>query len=434
MDDMAGNRDEIAFSANFRRYPATLTARLTRIAGALAGIRAARILPAAEDQLRSSAMVGTIHYSTLIEGNELPRIEAERAAKGQLSPDNRAKIELVNYVEALNYLDEKGKEGALALTPELILELHGVAMKGLGSEQSEHFKPHHVGAWRDGIAVVADQVSGEVFHQGPPAAEVAARVRGLCSWAQDVEQREEEYPPSVIVGVVHYAITDIHPFADGNGRVARLLATAQLMRQDQVPGHLFSFERYYAEDREAYYEALRSVRRHTLNMEAWLEYFLEGLAQEYERVAMKIQELEGLGFRAGGPVQLSATQQRGLAGLGVAGVSEFRRLDYERHAEVSRSQAASDLRKLVDVGLLEPRGSGPDSRYRFRREFRAGGGRGPRTWTDERIEAELVVLVDGRRRWPRIEDFRSAGKMALYQAVQRQGGSKKWAERLGLER
>lgn len=53
---------------------------------------------AQEDELRRKALVGTIHYSTLIEGNELPIIEAERAAQGQLEPTNKAKRELVNYV------------------------------------------------------------------------------------------------------------------------------------------------------------------------------------------------------------------------------------------------------------------------------------------------------------------------------------------------
>ena len=55
-----------------------MSTALFRIGEALGTIRAARILPAVEDQLRSSARVGTVHYSNLIEGNELPAIEAER--------------------------------------------------------------------------------------------------------------------------------------------------------------------------------------------------------------------------------------------------------------------------------------------------------------------------------------------------------------------
>jgi Fic family protein len=79
---------------------------------------------------------------------------------------------------------------------------------------------------------------------------------------------------------MHYGITDVHPFADGNGRVARLFQAALLMQTNVLPGRMYSFERYYAEDQNAYYGALRSVRLRTLNMEHWLQYFLRGLSPE----------------------------------------------------------------------------------------------------------------------------------------------------------
>src|SRR3954447_24409937 len=103
-----------------------------RIERALAVIARASLLPAAADQLRASAKAGTVHYSTLIEGNELPLVEAELAARGELTPDTRAKAELVNYVAALDLLDRRDADAGLLLTPEFLLELHGVLMKGLG--------------------------------------------------------------------------------------------------------------------------------------------------------------------------------------------------------------------------------------------------------------------------------------------------------------
>ena len=63
---------------------------------------------------------------------------------------------------------------------------------------------------------------------------------------------------------------------------------------------MFSFERYYAEDRPAYYAALRSVRERTFNMESWLAYFLKGLAEEYERVAVTVHDLSALMGAASG--------------------------------------------------------------------------------------------------------------------------------------
>lgn len=88
---------------------------------------------------------------------------------------------------------------------------------------------------------------------GRPPEEVPDRMAGLCAWIAEREDRLVTFPPPVIAGVAHYALTDIHPFADGNGRVARLLSAAILMRLGFISRRLFSFERYYAENRDAYY-------------------------------------------------------------------------------------------------------------------------------------------------------------------------------------
>lgn len=423
----------IPLSASFRRYDPAAIDALTRIAAARAQVEAAEIRPAAEEELRASALAETVHYSTLIEGNELPIVEAERAARGSLDPDTRAKVELVNYVEALHFLDELVARQGIEVGPDLLLALHERATRGLGSDDSDGFKPHHEGAWRDGVAVVVDRPTGQVMHEAPSPDEVPARVLGLCEWIAARESRQVEFPAPVIAAVAHYAVTDIHPFADGNGRVARLFTAALLMRLGLLPGRLFSFERYYAENREAYYRALRSVRANTLNMGTWLEYFLRGLAEEFERVAARVAELEALGLRADAPFQLSSTQERGLAQLNLAGIVEFARVDYERLAKVGKSKANRELRGLERAHLIVRRGQGPSARYRFRaRPWEERRGR-KREWTDERIESALRELCRGREGWPSVAEFRAAGKMNLYEAVRRHGGSTAWAQRMGFE-
>lgn len=423
--------DKYALQTSFNRYTPEATDALARIAAARARIDASEIRPAVEDELRVSALAETVHYSTLIEGNELPIIEAERAARGALDPDTKAKIELVNYVEALRYLDQLAGEGGIEITPETILTLHKRATEGLGAEESAHFKPHHEGAWRDGIAQVVDRATGKVMHEGPPPEEVSDRMAGFCTWIAEREARPVAFPPPVIAGVAHYALTDIRPFADGNGRVARLLSAAILMRLGFISRRLFSFERHYAENRDAYYAALRSVRAKTFNMNTWLEYFLGGLAEEYERVAKRIAELQSLGLGSGARIELNASQERGLLQLNLNSLVEFRRADYERLAEVGRSTAGRDLRNLEEKRLIVRRGKGAAARYRLRASL-GGERRGrKRTWTDERIESELRKLWEDRETWPSVEEFRRADRLALYEAVRRHGGSRVWAKRLG---
>ena len=422
----------IELSAQFARYRPPLVQRLRRIERALGLIGASPILPAAADQLRASARAGTVHYSTLIEGNELPLIEAERAARGDLEPTNEAKIELINYVAGLDLIDERQLAGRLEIAPGFLLDLHGCVMKGLG-RPGGNFKPYHEGAWRDGRAVIPDNL-GQSLHEGSPWEEVPGRIAGLSEWISQREQRLEEFPPPVIAGVAHYAITDIHPFANGNGRTARLSASAILLKHDYLPGRLFSFEAYYARDRDAYLAALRSVRDRTYNMEAWLEYYLEGLAEEYERVAAEVEELNRLGLGRAGPLQLSASQQRALSALAVRGQWEFTRADFERAAGVSRSTAGRDIDALLQARVIRrvPRTGGSASRYTFADRVQRPGR--PRVWTRERIEDELRRFTADRDDWPKVREFDAADQRALYLAITRNGGAAHWAERLGLRR
>ena len=402
-----------------------------RISSALAVIERANLFPAAADQLRASAKAGTVHYSTLIEGNELPLLEAERAARGELAPDTRARIELVNYVAALDLLDARESEG-LELSPDLLLDLHGVLMKGLG-HASSHFKPHHEGRWRDGVAVVADPISGVIMHEGAPRDEVPGRIAGLCEWARTRRDRRDEYPPPVVAGVVHYAITDIHPFADGNGRTARLAAAAVLQDNGYLPGRLFSFERYYAQEREAYLGALRSVRRNTYSMEQWLGYFLEGVAQEYERVVDEIDSLSKIGLTKHSTVQLRRSQQIGLSSLQARRMSSFSRSEYELAAGIGPTQAKEDIADLREKRIIRPLTGtrGPSTRYAFAGVDARGR---PRKWTSERIEQELRDFCGTRATWPSVKEFKAADRWALYLAVTRHGGVQRWADLLGLAR
>jgi Fic family protein len=417
----------LRFSPSYRRYTPEMAAALVRISAALGEIRGARVLPAIADQLRVSARVGTVHYSNLIEGNELPVIEAARATRGELSRDTRAKMELVNYVAALDFIDERVAERA-ELTPELLKTLHGIATRGLGRDDDPHFEPHHEGEWRDGIALVVDRLTNRVMHEGPPAEEVPDRMQSMFEWLAARLGRDDE-PPYIMAGVMHYGITDVHPFADGNGRVARLFQVLLLMLAGVLPGRMFSFERYYAEDRGAYYGALRSF-----NMEFWLQYFLAGLVEEYARVAATAQDLSALVAGEGAALRLSGGQQRALTALRIEGRREFTRREYEQAANVARSAAGDDLRELVQHGVLRVRGAGSGTRYAFAApapgSSAAPRGRPPR-WTDAVIERDLREFVASRGAWPSRAEFAKAGVGALYTAASRRGGIGRWRKLLG---
>jgi len=192
----------------------------------------------------------------------------------------------------------------------------------------------------------------------------------------------------------------------------------------------------YAEDRNAYCDALRSVLLRTHNMEFWLDYFLRGLPEEYERVASTVSDLSTLvPGGSGPPLQLSPGQQAALTRLRIEGRREFARRDYEQAARLARSAAGEDLQALVRHGVLHVRGGGSNTRYTFASAVQSPGGssRGrPTKWTDAAIERELRAFLAGRSTWPSYGEFVAAGRRDLYAAASRNGSIKRWRTILRL--
>jgi hypothetical protein len=130
-----------------------------------------------------------------------------------------------------------------------------------------------------------------------------------------------------------------------------------------------------------------------------------------------------------GPIRLKPTQQRVVAALTADGAPELTRAQYEKLAEVSRSQAAYDLAELVEAGILQRVGKGRATRYRLAQESGS-----QRRWTEERIRSELSEFCAGRETWPSARTFKEAGRGDLYIAASRYGGIAHWAETLGFPR
>jgi hypothetical protein len=159
-------------------------------------------------------------------------------------------------------------------------------------------------------------------------------------------------------------------------------------------------------------------RRHSLSKRAlWCELRIRRWGERF------------LPQDAVGPIQLKPMQQRAVAALTADPASELTRGQYEKLAEVSRSQAAYDLAELVEAGIIERIGNGRATRYRLARE---GGSQ--RRWTSDRIEAELEAFCADRKTWPSAADFKAAGRGDLYVAASRYGGIGHWTEKLGFAR
>jgi Fic family protein len=420
------------FVPPFRRYDPAVVDAIGRIERARGIIDSAQVLPAQEDILRRDALVGSVHFSNLIEGNELPLIEALRAVDEELAPTDKSKLELVNYVEALKLIERRQQAGAIAYTPDFLKELHGVMTKGLGRPSSDGrgFQPHHEGEWRDGQVIVGDALA--IYHMPPSKDDVPSLMEARLDWLER-KRTSDEYPVPIIAAVAHFEVAEVHPFADYNGRAARLFETAIFFRENFIARRLFSPERFYAENRDAYFAALRTYQR-THNLNDWLPYYVQGLAQEFERVAERVQQLNRVTESLPQPIQLTPVQEQAVADLTTGAKAEIRIGAFATETGIGRDRVSDDLNELANLGILRAEGTTRNRVFKLRRPRATAGTRTtgrPQTWDETRIRAELAALVAEVGGWPARKDFDKAGKIGLYVAMSRYGGVRRWRREFG---
>ena len=269
-------------SANWSpRYTITpTTARgLMAIEAARAVVERTPLTPPAEAELRRRARLRSTHYSTRIEGNRLTLAEAEHViaeARATIQGRERDVREVRNYWNALLRVEEWAAQSK-PLTEDLICRLHALIEHGPRSKPTP---------WRDGQNVIRDSASGAIVYLPPEAADVPGLMRGLVAWAN--QAHSAGLPVPLIAGLVHYQFVTIHPYFDGNGRTARLLATFILHRGGYGLNGFFSLEEHHARDLAGYYNSLATHPHHNYyegradaDLTLWLEYFVGLLARVF---------------------------------------------------------------------------------------------------------------------------------------------------------
>ena len=271
------------------------------IARGLMQIEAARVLvdhtplsPAAEAELRAQARVQAAHYSTFIEGNRLTLAQAKQVVadeKVQIAGRERDVSEVRNYWNALLRVEEWA-EKKKPLTEELIRRLHALVEKGPRARPTPY---------RDGQNAIKNSATGALIYLPPEAKDVPILMASLVAWAAEAER--SGLPVPIIAALVHYQFVTVHPYYDGNGRTARLLATFILHKSGYGLNGFFSLEEHHAKDLQGYYQALTVHPHHNYyfgrseaDLTAWLEYFISSLAEVFEAVRCRAQKcaVEGL--------------------------------------------------------------------------------------------------------------------------------------------
>lgn len=341
------------FKPHFR-YTNKIVRNLTLISEARAIIVTAPLVPKWEVSLRREALLRSAHSSTAIEGNPLSLEEVTALAQGRdIMVRRKDKQEVLNYLEALESVPEFAQKSAL--TSKDLLKLHKIVTK----ETLEN--PKDEGTFRDRQVFVGNRVTGEIIFVPPPTEHVPQLVDAFFNWFNS--QEANEIDPVIQAGLTHYEMVRIHPFIDGNGRTARVMATLVFYKRGFDVKRFFALDDYYDHDRRAYYVALRSVDENSMDLTTWLEYFTDGVAVSIKAVKDKViglsKDIKFLKER--GQVALTGRQMKIVERIMENG--EVTNRDIRNMFNISNRGALDEISKLLKLKVIKNMGKGRSTRY-----------------------------------------------------------------------
>ncbi len=221
--------------------------------------------------------------SSRIEGTQASLSDLFLHEAGDMRRPKGDVVEVVNYVRAL----EQGIQllERLPISVRLMNEIHAVLLQGVRGQEKRPGELRNEPVWigSEGTSL------GEARYVPPPASMVRDLMQDLEQFCND----DLELPPLVQCALLHYQFEAIHPYLDGNGRIGRLLITLFLCWKGVLPKPLLYLSAYFERDRTAYYDQLLNLSA-TGNWEAWLSYFLRGVAQQAQDAIRRIRSVREL--------------------------------------------------------------------------------------------------------------------------------------------
>ncbi|KRR13316.1 cell filamentation protein Fic [Bradyrhizobium jicamae] len=217
--------------------------------------------------------------SSEIEGEKLDKDAVRSSLARRLGMDAGALPSADRNVEGIveMMLDATQKFKA-ELTAERLFGWHA----SLFPTGRSNMKKIAVGAWRDASAGPMKVVSGDygrerVHYEAPAAEKLDAEMTAFLDWYN----AEEKIDPIIQAAIAHLWFVTIHPFEDGNLRIARAIADMSLARSEGIPQRFYSMSAQIRAERKTYYDMLGSTQKGDLNVTPWLEWFLDCLDRAF---------------------------------------------------------------------------------------------------------------------------------------------------------
>jgi Fic family protein len=243
------------------------------------------------------------------------------------------------------------------LTAERLFGWHAALFPG----QFSGLNRIRVGTWRDDATGPMQIVSGPigrewVHYQAPPAARVATEMDEFLYWCN----QDHAGDPIIRAAIAHLWFVTIHPFDDGNGRIARAIGDLMLARAESSPHRFYSLSAQIQRERDTYYRLLEQAQHGSLVITTWLDWFIgclqRALDHADEIVAVVLNQARFWQQWSG--CALNPRQIKVLNRLldGFEGKLTSRK--WARLAKCSTDTALRDMTTLVQLGMLRRSAAG----------------------------------------------------------------------------
>src|SRR5882757_2190517 len=296
-----------------------------------------------EDVLKSSEIEGEILDRDLVRSSIARRLGIDAGALPAADRNVEGVVEMT--LDATQKFKEK-------LTSERLFGWHAA----LFPTGRSGMRKIVIGAWRDGSAGPMQVVSGpagreRVHYEAPEASKLDSEMKAFLEWFN----ADEKIDPIIKAAFAHLWFVTIHPFEDGNGRIARAIADMSLARSENSPQRFYSMSAQIRIERRAYYDVLENTQKDDLDVTPWLEWFLGCMDRAFDGaetiLAAVLQKADFWKKHAAARIN---ERQRDIINRLLDGFEgKLTSSKWALIEKCSQDSALRDITELVDLGILQ---------------------------------------------------------------------------------
>lgn len=321
--------------------------------------------------LRRMSFAKAVQGSNSIEGYDASLDDVVAAVDGEptVGADAQTEEALLGYRDAMTYV--------LQIADDQMMNVDEGALKSLHFMMLKHDLEKNPGRWRPGAIYVRRESTGEIVYEGPDHELIPGLIEEMLG-----QLEEEDCHVIVKAAMAHLNLVMIHPFSDGNGRMARCLQTLVLARDQIVVPVFSSIEEFLGRNTQTYYEVLGDVGQGSWQPQndarKWVRFCLRAHFLQARTLLQRREEIESVWLACFELAERHKLPERCTAALMDAAYGfRVRRRSYQNAARISWGEevrdvtASRDLKAMVQSGLLLPVGERRNRHYLASEELKA---------------------------------------------------------------